>query len=94
MNSGENTISISVGETVRNAEIKLIEATLDSCFGDKKLAAEKLGISLKTLYNRINDHKIKGYDPLVSAGVVSASQVGDGEFQIIINVSVKKGPTS
>ncbi|MEO1083637.1 MAG: helix-turn-helix domain-containing protein, partial [Acidobacteriota bacterium] len=31
-----------------------IEITLDSLDGDKKQAAEMLGISLKTLYNRLN----------------------------------------
>ena len=33
---------------------RLILATLEHCAGDKKKAAEILGISLKTLYNRLN----------------------------------------
>ena len=32
---------------------RLIEATLVECGGEKRKAAEMLGISLKTLYNRL-----------------------------------------
>ena len=39
------------------AERRLILATLEDCEGDKKKAAEVLGISLKTLYNRLNEYK-------------------------------------
>jgi DNA-binding NtrC family response regulator len=40
-----------VGTSLGEAERRLILATLE-CDGDKKKAAEILGISLKTLYNR------------------------------------------
>jgi DNA-binding NtrC family response regulator len=40
----------SLGE----AERRLILATLERCSGDKKRAAEILGVSLKTLYNRLH----------------------------------------
>jgi two-component system, NtrC family, response regulator HydG len=43
-----------VGTTLDEAERQLILATLEHCGGDKKQVAEVLGISLKTLYNRIN----------------------------------------
>ena len=36
---------------------ELILATLDHYEGDKQRAAEVLGISLKTLYNRLNAYK-------------------------------------
>ncbi|HSQ59210.1 MAG TPA: sigma 54-interacting transcriptional regulator, partial [Acidobacteriota bacterium] len=36
------------------AERRLILATLERCAGDKKRAAEILGVSLKTLYNRLH----------------------------------------
>ena len=36
------------------AERGLILSTLEGCGGDKKKAAEILGISLKTLYNRLH----------------------------------------
>ena len=35
-------------------ERRMILATLEHCGGDKKQAAQVLGISLKTLYNRLN----------------------------------------
>ena len=47
-------IQISVGSSIESVERRLILATLDRLQGDKKRAAEILGISLKTLYNRLN----------------------------------------
>jgi DNA-binding NtrC family response regulator len=38
-------------------ERRLILATLEHYDGDKKKAAEILKISLKTLYNRLNEYK-------------------------------------
>jgi DNA-binding NtrC family response regulator len=43
-----------VGGSLDDAERQLILATLEHCGGDKKQAAEILGISLKTLYNRLH----------------------------------------
>ena len=43
-----------VGGSLNDAERQLILATLERCGGDKKKTAEILGISLKTLYNRLN----------------------------------------
>ncbi|WP_020208062.1 sigma-54-dependent transcriptional regulator [Gilvimarinus chinensis] len=55
--TGESKISgISVGKTVEDVERELIETTLEHLDGDKKKAAEMLGISLKTLYNRLNSY--------------------------------------
>lgn len=47
---------IRVGKTVEEVERELIESTLDHFDGDKKQAADILGISLKTLYNRLNSY--------------------------------------
>lgn len=47
-------LQIRVGTSIEQAEERLIMATLTSTEGDKKRAAEILGISLKTLYNRLN----------------------------------------
>ena len=44
----------AVGGSLDDAERQLILATLERCGGDKKRAAEILGISLKTLYNRLH----------------------------------------
>jgi len=46
--------TIPIGTTLAQAERQLILATLDHCHGDKRRAAEMLGISLKTIYNRLN----------------------------------------
>jgi len=42
------------GGSLEESERLLILATLDRCGGDKKKAAEILGVSLKTLYNRLH----------------------------------------
>jgi DNA-binding NtrC family response regulator len=49
-------IRVPATATVEEAEKKLILAALDSHGGDKQAAADSLGISLKTLYNRLNDY--------------------------------------
>jgi len=43
-----------VGVSLDESERELILATLDRCGGDKKKTAGILGISLKTLYNRLH----------------------------------------
>lgn len=47
---------IHFGKTVEDVEKELIQTTLEHLDGDKKKAAEMLGISLKTLYNRLNSY--------------------------------------
>ncbi|MGH8556104.1 MAG: sigma-54-dependent transcriptional regulator [Methylococcales bacterium] len=49
----------SAGTSLDEAERHLIMVTLDHLDGNKKLAAESLGISLKTLYNKLNRYRIK-----------------------------------
>jgi len=44
----------NVGVSLDESERELILATLDRCGGDKKKTAGILGISLKTLYNRLH----------------------------------------
>jgi DNA-binding NtrC family response regulator len=50
-------LQLTVGTTIAEAERRLILATLNENKGDKKKTAEVLGVSLKTLYNRLNDYK-------------------------------------
>jgi DNA-binding NtrC family response regulator len=54
--SSGSTLTISVGTSLASADKKLILATLEQCGGVKKRAAELLGISLKTLYNRLEEY--------------------------------------
>ena len=49
-------VGVRVGKTVEEVERELIESTLEHFDGDKKQAADVLGISLKTLYNRLNSY--------------------------------------
>lgn len=48
---------LSVGMSIREVERELIKKTLEHYDGNKKQAAEALGVSLKTLYNRLNDYE-------------------------------------
>jgi len=50
------TLAIPVGTSLADVDRKLIYATLDLCGGVKKRAADILGISLKTLYNRLEEY--------------------------------------
>lgn len=54
---GGDAIAVTVGSTVADAERRLIEATLAHCSGNKQRTAEMLGISLKTLYNRLSAYR-------------------------------------
>jgi two-component system, NtrC family, response regulator AtoC len=49
-------LSVRVGTTLDEVSRRLIEATLAEC-GSKRKAADMLGISLKTLYNRLAVYK-------------------------------------
>ena len=52
-----SSVVMRVGTPIAEMERRLILATLDQCEGDKKKAADVLKISLKTLYNRLNEYK-------------------------------------
>lgn len=49
--------------TLAEAERQLIFATLEHFHGDKRRAADSLGISLKTIYNRLNHYLSAGVAP-------------------------------
>ena len=51
------SITVAVGTTIADMERELILATLDHCGGAKERSAEILGISLKTLYNRLRSYE-------------------------------------
>jgi DNA-binding NtrC family response regulator len=50
-------LQVKVGTSIAEMERRLIMATLEQCDGDKKKAAQTLGVSVKTLYNRLNEFK-------------------------------------
>jgi len=49
-------LNIRVGSRIYDMERSLIEATLDYFQGNKRRAADALGCSLKTLYNKLNGY--------------------------------------
>ena len=50
------TVPVRVGERMDAVERKLLLATLEAVKGDRKTTAELLGISLKTVYNRLKEY--------------------------------------
>ena len=46
-----------VGTPLEDIEREVIVATLEHCHGRKRETAELLGVSLKTLYNRLNEYR-------------------------------------
>lgn len=54
---------LAIGRSIRDVERELIMRTLEHLNGDKRAAAETLGISLNTLYNRLNAYEAAGIAP-------------------------------
>ena len=63
-----NTLHVEVGTTVDEAERRLILKTLESTQNNKTRAAEILGISLKTMHNKLKEYGSSG-----AAGVPGGS---------------------
>jgi DNA-binding NtrC family response regulator len=61
-------IQVRVGSTVAEVEKRLILATLKECNGTKEKAAEILGISLKTLYNRLREYESQSEPSMPTEG--------------------------
>ncbi|KAG0192003.1 hypothetical protein DFQ28_010388 [Apophysomyces sp. BC1034] len=70
--SAGTAVTIAFGTSLAEADRQLILATLEQCGGVKTRAAEILGISLKTLYNRL-----VGYGDDARSG--SGGDAGDGD---------------
>jgi len=56
------SLRIVVGTSLADAEKRMIVATLRKCGGNKTRAAALLGVSLKTLYNRLNGYRAQGVE--------------------------------
>jgi two-component system response regulator AtoC len=54
----ERSLHFQVGASISDVEHRLIMATLDAYAGNKRKTAEVLGVSLKTLYNRLNLYRV------------------------------------
>ncbi len=51
------SVTVSMGSSVAEPEKTLIFATLKECKGKKEKAASILGVSMRTLYNRLRDYE-------------------------------------
>jgi transcriptional regulator with PAS, ATPase and Fis domain len=49
-------VAVPIGTSIADMEHALIMATLARCEGNKRQAAKVLGVSVKTLYNRLTDY--------------------------------------
>ena len=54
---GVASVTVPVGSSIADMERALILATVATCSGQKEKAAEMLGISAKTLYNRLREYE-------------------------------------
>jgi DNA-binding NtrC family response regulator len=59
-NIESTTVAIRVGTSIEEVEKLLIAKTLELNQGNKPKTAESLGISLKTLYNKLERYELKG----------------------------------
>jgi DNA-binding NtrC family response regulator len=62
-NEQNGSQGLTIGRSIRDVERELIMRTLEHLNGDKRAAAETLGISLNTLYNRLNAYEAAGLGP-------------------------------
>jgi DNA-binding NtrC family response regulator len=53
----QRSMSFQVGTSIEDVERRLIQATLEAYGGNKRKTADILGVSLKTLYNRLNSYR-------------------------------------
>lgn len=54
--SDETHVAVPIGTSIADMEHALIVATLARCEGNKRQTAKVLGVSVKTLYNRLSDY--------------------------------------
>jgi two-component system response regulator AtoC len=54
----QRSLHFQVGSSIEDVEKRLIMATLDAYAGNKRKTADVLGVSLKTLYNRLNTYRL------------------------------------
>ena len=55
-------LRFAIGTSLTEMERETIFATLDHCRGNKRRTAEILGVSLKTLYNRLTEYAASGHN--------------------------------
>ena len=64
-------LTVRIGSSVAEVERQLIVATIERCGGTKDKAAEVLGISVKTLYNRLHEYELRDKEDAAQNAVPS-----------------------
>ena len=59
--SSGSTLTLPIGDTMENYERRIIYRTLEHTDNNKTQAAKMLGVSLKTLHNKLNKYEKEGY---------------------------------
>jgi DNA-binding NtrC family response regulator len=72
-------LSVRVGSPLADVERSLIFATLEHYGGHKERTAAALGVSLKTLYNRLKEYSSEGHTP--PDGAATGGSNGNGEHR-------------
>ena len=54
-------LTLPIGDTMENYERRIIYRTLEHTDNNKTQAAKILGVSLKTLHNKLNRYEKEGY---------------------------------
>ena len=55
-------VTFPVGTPLDDIEQRMIAETLKMTQGDKRLAAQLLGIATRTIYRKLDDNKLSGKD--------------------------------
>jgi hypothetical protein len=76
-------LEVRVGSSIAEVERRVILATLAALEGDKRRAAEILGISLKTLYNRLNVYQAAGADVTRTPSRARRGEPAPGEEEVV-----------
>ena len=73
VSAGSLQLNVRVGMTLADVDRRLTLATLEHLGRHKEKTAATLGISLKTLYNRLKEYSAEDGEPLTEPGVLDAT---------------------
>lgn len=86
----DGVLEFPVGTSLADIERDTIYATLARCAGNKRRTAQMLGVSLKTLYNRLNEYA-SASRPDSASGAVGSAGAGDGDRLRWLEAGRRKG---